>query len=881
MNSVDAHAPLREDVRLLGEILGGTLKEQVGEHLYHTVEEIRSLAKAARSGDKTAFDTLHQRLAGLDLDAAIAVARAFSLFLNLANIAEQHHRVRRSRAWLRDHTASPLHGSLEEAVTRLIKQGVAPEKLFKATTQLYVGLVLTAHPTEVTRRTLLQKYNRIARFLDQRDRQDLLPSEQAGVLTGLRREIVAAWQTDEIHRRKPTPTEEARWGLIVLENTLWDVIPMYARQLDQVLRKHTGKPLPLDIMPIRFGSWMGGDRDGNPYVTPEVTREVCLSARWMAAELYLYEIDELRGELSMQRCDEHVRAIVGDAREPYRELLKDVRTQLASTMKFYEDRLANREPSDDPIYTNPQELLQPLKVAFESLNACGAGAVAEGRLLDLIRRISCFGLTLMELDIRQEASRHTDALDEVTRYLGLGSYAEWSEAQRQEFLLRELNNRRPLIPADLPASDRVRDVLDTFVVLAEQGPGSLGSYIISMATNPSDVLAVALLQKEAGVARPLRVVPLFETLTDLENAATCIDQLFSFEWYRNHIDGHQEVMIGYSDSGKDAGRLTANWALYCAQEQLMEVGNKHGVRITLFHGRGGSTGRGGAPTHAAILSQPPGSVGGHLRVTEQGEVIQAKFGLTGVALRNLELYTSAVLEATLAPPPQPHPAWRDLMDKLSATAVKAYRSIVREDPNFVPYFRAATPEAELATLEIGSRPARRRTGGGIETLRAIPWVFAWTQTRHNLPVWLGVGEALHQALGDGLEEKLKEMSSQWPFFRTTLDLIEMVLAKTDPEISSRYDHVLVSPDLRGIGQEIRDRYNIAYTSILQVTGHAIPLEEHPIIRRSIEVRNPYVDPLNLLQIELLKRCREKEDERLRDALHIVINGIAAGMRNTG
>jgi phosphoenolpyruvate carboxylase len=881
MEKTQTVAPLREDIRQLGQLLGETLREQGGEELFWTVESIRSLAKEARSGRAGTRQELEQRLAGLDDAMIMPVVRAFSHFLNLANIAEQHHRVRRSRAYLREPQAKAVRGSLEDMFGRLDESKIYPERLYETICNLQIGLVLTAHPTEVTRRSLLKKHNRIAELLEFQDRRDLTPEERDEADTALKREITAAWQTDEIRQRRPTPVDEARWGFAVVEQTLWDVIPRYARRLDKLLQQHAGRRLPLDVSPLRFGSWMGGDRDGNPRVTARVTREVCILARWMAATLYEQEVDALIDELSLQRADSDVRAQVGDAWEPYRVMLKRVRARLRVTIHWLEARLEGKRPPAGESYLNYDDLAQPLLDCYYSLQRCGAGIVAEGRLLDLLRRLACFRLTLMRLDVRQEASRHTAVLDAVTQALGLGSYAEWSEEERQAFLIRELESRRPLIPRDFQGDEQVQETLDTFKVMAEVGPESLGAYVISMASNPSDILAVELLQKEAGVKYPLRVVPLFETLKDLQGANDSLERLLGIPWYRERIQGHQEVMLGYSDSGKDAGHMMAAWALYQTQEALVATCRRHGIRLTLFHGRGGTIGRGGGPSHAAILAQPPGSVDGTIRVTEQGEVIQAKYGLPAIALRSIELYTTSVLEATLQPPAPPRPEWRQVMDTLSTTAMGAYRRLVRETPEFIEYFRAATPEQEIAGLTIGSRPARRRTGGGIETLRAIPWIFSWTQTRLLLPAWLGVGEALNNALGGELEPQVRIMARDWPFFRTFLDMVEMVLAKGDPQVAAQYDRRLVPEQLLPLGEELRQRFYTTLECILKISGHERPLQDFPVVRRSVDVRNPYVDPLNLLQVELLYRVRHGGEENLRKSLMVAINGIAAGMRNTG
>ncbi len=880
MSDNRSDAPLREDIRQLGGLLGSTIHEQSGVTVYETIEEVRGLAKEARAGDGNAGRELEKRLGELPDEMIVPVVRAFSQFLNLANIAEQHHRIRRSRAWVRDPETGPLRGSLEEFFKRMLPH-TEPADLHATIANLDIELVLTAHPTEVMRRSLLQKYNHIAELLDQGDRVDPTPEEIEEVHQSLRREITAAWETDEIRRRRPAPQDEARWGLAVIEQTLWDVVPHYLRRLDRILTRQTGEGLALDAAPIHFGSWMGGDRDGNPRVTANVTREVCLLNRWKAVELYEREINELIEELSMQTANAELRDWVGDAWEPYRTALKAVRDRLLATRHWIEARLAGRRPAEALIYWRTEELREPLMVCYRSLHDTGGAVIAEGRLKDLLRRLSVFGLTLMRVDIRQESTRHSDVLDALTQALGIGSYTAWDEAERQRFLIRELDSRRPLIPRDFDADEAVTEVLDTLRVVAEMGNSSLGAYVISMASKPSDILAVKLLQKEMGVADPLRVVPLFETLSDLEGAQTTLEQLLDIPWYRAHIDGVQEVMIGYSDSAKDASHMAAAWGLYQTQEQLVATARDKGIKLTLFHGRGGSIGRGGGPTHAAILSQPPGSVDGRLRVTEQGEVIQAKFGLKGIAERNLELYTTAVAEATLAPPNPPEAGWRGLMDQLAATSCRVYRDMVRETPDFIEYFRHATPEHEISHLAIGSRPARRKPTLGVDSLRAIPWIFAWTQTRLLLPAWLGAGDALREALDAGREADLQHMYQAWPFFRAFIDMQEMVLAKSDPAVAAWYDQRLVPEALHGLGEDLRKRLVETRHGVLTVSGHENPLDEAPVVQRSVGVRNPYVDPLNLLQVELLDRVRHGHEEDLREALMICINGIAAGMRNTG
>lgn len=883
-----SHQPLRDDVRLLGALLGETLRAVEGEELYLAVENVRALAKSARHGGDADLVALERQLAELPVATALTVARAFAHFLTLANIAEQHHRVRRRRDYQRHPEARPQRGSFARSVARLIEAGVAPAELRDAIGRLRVELVLTAHPTEVVRRTLRQRHRRIGDLLAARDRADLTPAERDAVVDDLRREVAAAWKTDEVRHRRPTPLDEVKWGLVVFEQTLWDAVPAVLRSLDRACQAAIGEALPLEAAPIRFGSWMGGDRDGNPTVTPDVTRQACLLARWMAADLYLAEVSALRGELSMRDASGELRGRVGDAPEPYRTLLRDVCDRLRATRwaasAELEGRARNRETPAP--YRAAGELAEPLGLCYRSLEATGAGIIARGRLLNILRRLACFGLTLVRLDLRQEAARHTEALDAITRRLGDGSYGEWDEAARQAWLCGELESGGSRTVTLLEAGDSfdqdVQDVLETFRVAATVPPGSLGAYVISMAREPSDVLAVELLQSAAGVDPPLRVVPLIETVGDLRVAGEAVRHLLAIPWYRRRIAGRQEIMLGYSDSAKDGGRLAASWELYRAQEAIVAACREADVAVTLFHGRGGTVGRGGGPTHLAIQSQPPGSVDGTLRVTEQGEMIDAKFGLPGIAVRTLELYLTATLEATLLPGAQASPAWCGLMSDLADRSRAAYRRMVYERPEFLDYFRATTPERELAHLNIGSRPARRAAGAGIESLRAIPWVFAWTQTRLMLPAWLGVGAALAAAIEEGRLPQLRQMYREWPFFHSTVDLIEMVLAKASPEIAARYDAHLVPEPLRPTGADLGSGLRQTIEAILAVTEHRELLQENRVLRRSIDVRNPYVDPINIVQIEVLRRLRrEGESPALLDALTVCVNGIAAGMRNTG
>ncbi len=887
-------APLREDVRLLGNLLGETLKQHAGQDLFNQIEQIRALAKGARDGQIEAEKQLEQLFLGLKDEEILPLTRAFSHFLNFANIAEQYHVVRSRRQAEFDEQA-PSPNPLPHLFEKFKTQQINEQQLFQQLCDLKIELVLTAHPTEVSRRTLIQKYDDITDCLSQLDQQKLTPRERQQTLATLKQLISSAWQTDEIRQHRPTPVDEAKWGFATIEQTLWNAVPKFVRELNELTQRHCEQSLPLTVAPIRFASWMGGDRDGNPNVTHKITQEVLWLSRWQAADLYLRDIENLRWELSIQHCSEELAQALGEPHpEPYREYLRETRERLKATRYCLGQRLQGLEADDRNIIRNKDELLQPLLLCYRSLVDSNLAEIANGQLLDFIYRVNCFGIELLKLDIRQESGRHRQAISAITEYLGLGNFESWTEQARQNFLIQELQSKRPLLPKYLnePEGSLIQhpDVLEVFATmrtLAEQPPESLGAYIISMAEYPSDVLAVLLLQKEAGIQQPLRVVPLFETLKDLDGAAKTMDTLFSMHWYKQHIHAKHEVMIGYSDSAKDAGFMSANWAQYRAQEELTAIAQKHGVQLTLFHGRGGSISRGGAPTQQALFSQPPGSISGAIRVTEQGEMIRFKFGLEGIALQNLEIYTAATLEATLLPPPVPKQEWRALMNQMTDLSVKVYRQTVRENPHFVSYLRTVTPELELQMLPLGSRPAKRKVSGGIESLRAIPWVFAWTQIRLMLPAWLGTGTAINQ-VHEQHKNTLDEMLEQWPYFQTLIDMLEMVLSKSDADIALYYEsHLTQDQDLKLLGVELRQRLQNAVDTLLSLKGESKLLSNNEVLDQSMQVRKPYLLPLHLLQAELMKRRRlylsthQSEHTPVDHALMVSIAGIAAGLRNTG
>ncbi|XKE46831.1 phosphoenolpyruvate carboxylase [Halomonas organivorans] len=881
--SHDLHESLRDNVRILGDSLGRTIADDLGEGFVDRIETIRGLAKQGRQGEADSQRELIEYLRALPDRDLLPVTRAFNQFLNLANIAEQHYRARFRRVEDYKPGAQPVLGELLERARR---EGHSPRKLVESLARMRVELVLTAHPTEVIRRTLIQKYDAIDDCLTALESSAGYPERGARAQGRLEELIGQAWHTDEIRHERPTPVDEAKWGFAVIENSLWQAVPDFHRDLDNLLLETAGERLPLDAAPLRFASWMGGDRDGNPNVTAKVTREVLLLGRWMAADLYLRDLEQLKIELSMWKANSALKAEVGDVAEPYRELLKRLLIKVEATRDWAKARLDGKSFDGGPIIETRDQLYAPLLTCYRSLCDVGLDTIANGVLLDTLRRVAVFGVTLTKLDLRQEAGRHEQVMEELTDGLGLGHYRDWSEEERQDFLLAELASRRPLIPRRWECSAETREVLDTFRVVGGEHAEALGTYIISMAAQPSDVLTVALLMKEVGGEATLPIAPLFETLDDLNRAGDVIDRLLALPGYRELAGDRQEVMIGYSDSAKDAGQLAAAWAQYRAQEALVEVCRRHGVDLTLFHGRGGTVGRGGGPAHAAILSQPPGSVNGSLRVTEQGEMIRFKFGQPEIALRSMEIYACAVLEASLLPPPAPEPAWREEMDRLAEVAHRAYVGVVREDPDFVPYFRSVTPETALSRLPLGSRPAKRRQEGGVETLRAIPWIFAWTQTRLMLPAWLGSGEAFAQRLEEeGGREVLREMRDRWPFFGTYLDMLEMVLAKADSGIAAYYEHRLVDePALQALGTRLRERFARLNEAVLEILDQQELLESTPLIRQAVEVRNPYIDPLHGLQAELLQRNRDADGAISADlsrALMVTMAGIAAGLRNTG
>ncbi|KPZ54774.1 MULTISPECIES: phosphoenolpyruvate carboxylase [unclassified Pseudoalteromonas] len=879
----EQYAALRGNVNLLGQLLGQTIKDAQGQAILDKVEEIRALSKSSRSGNEDDRQALIEVLHALSDEELLPVARSFNHFLNLANVAEQFHTVSRFND-VGFCQLNPLTQTLKTLTAKAKEGQLDSNHLAETLSKLHINLVLTAHPTEVTRRTMINKQVELSECLASLERKDNLEQERTAILNRIAQLISQAWHTDDIRRSRPTPIDEAKWGYAVIENSLWHAVPRFLREFSEQVKEHLSLELPIDYSPIEFTSWMGGDRDGNPFVTAQVTSEVLDHGRWMALNLYIQDLKTLCAELSMSDASDELIELAGQEFEPYRAVIKKLKTQVAETVAHLGAKIKNKRSDSQDLITDINQIKHPIEVCYRSLLKCNMKVVADGLLLDLLHRINSFGLRLAKLDVRQDSDRHSDVFSELTRHLGLGDYNQWQEQDKQAFLLTELNSRRPLIPKNWQPSPEVQEVLDTFDVIAQQDENTFGLYIISMARTASDILAVQLLLKESGCQFDLPVAPLFETLDDLNAGSDVITTLLDNVWYRGHIKNTQNVMIGYSDSAKDAGMMAAGWAQYEAMDKLVQLADERGIELVLFHGRGGTVGRGGAPAAQALHSQPPGSLKGGLRVTEQGEMIRFKFGLPDVALQSLNIYAGAVLQSNLLPPPEPKPQWREVMKLISEQSCEHYRNVVRHDENFVPYFRMATPELELSKLPLGSRPAKRNPNGGVESLRAIPWIFAWSQNRLMLPAWLGALTGLKAALDKYGLETLHEMSLQWPFFRARLEMLEMVFSKADSWLSEHYDNALVEDMYKPLGVSLRKELEEAISLVQSLSPQNSLLADQPWIKESIALRNPYTDPLNVLQVELLRRARSSEkgsEGDIDNALMITMTGIAAGMRNTG
>ena len=880
---------LREDIRYLGNILGRVIKKQEGESFFNLVEKIRKLSKAnkANNNSKHSYNRIIREIKKLNPKNTLKLTRAFTHFMNFINLAESIDASRSLNIYENDKkNISNKNIFIEEIFEELFENKKIPDsKIYNLAKNLNIGIVLTAHPTEVKRRTLIQKYHTITEILEQRELLKSFPTKLKLLDKKLYDEFTIIWNTDDLKRVKPTPFDEARWGLAIIEDSLWETIPKVYRRLNSIFVQNMGKGLPKNFNPIEFGSWMGGDRDGNPFVTSKVTKEVILLSRWEAAKLYEKALTKIIRSYSMQNCSKKISSKVGSTYEPYRVFLRPLRDKMRNTHRSIEQHLIHKKPLDQTkLLSTKEEILKPLRIVRESLEENQNENIASGELLDLMRRAKCFGINLARLDIRQESSRHTQLMNEIIKNKFNKNYNKLSEDKKISLLKTLILSKKNLINKFNFKNKENKEVWSTFKALAEEPAECLGAYVISMTTSASDILSISFLQKEAKIKEQLRVVPLFETLDDLINAKSIMESLFSKAWYRKLIKNKQEVMIGYSDSSKDAGKICASWHQYKAQESIVKLAKKYGVQVVFFHGRGGSAGRGGGPIQATLRSQPPSSVNGKIRITDQGEVIQQKYGYEPLAKYNLCSYIGAVTEATLNPPPVPKNNWRELIEKMSDISKSSYRKNINQSSEFIKYFKTVTPHVALGKLSIGSRPSKRKNIDNIKSLRAIPWVFAWTQIRLMLPAWLGSAEALRYANIKQFRKTLYDMEKNWPFFNSMLDMLDMVISKADPDISKIYEEYLADEKLKRVGQKLRFQFQVIKELNKKITPKEI-IKVRKEFRTSVFVRNIYSEVLNIIQpivISKIKKNKNKQHKKyLSDSLLTSIAGISAAMKNTG
>ncbi len=879
----------RENVKYLGNILGRVIKEQEGQKFFELVEKVRKLSKANKinSKDNRTNQTVIKAIKKLSPKNSFKLTRAFTHFMNFINLADLIDASRKLNEYENSNKKTSNNNIfIEEIFEDLFRnKKISETKIYNTAKNLKIGIVLTAHPTEVKRRTLIQKYHNIIEILEQRDLLKNFPSKLVVLEKKLFDELTIIWNTDDLKRIKPSPFDEARWGLAIIEDSLWDTIPKVYRRLNSIFVQNMNKGLPKNFNPIEFGSWMGGDRDGNPNVTADVTRKVILLSRWEAAKLYEKALTKIIRSYSMEKCSKKILKSVGKSFEPYRVFLRPLRDKMRITHRSIEQHLVNKKPLDhNNLLSSREEILKPLRVVRESLEQNQNENLASGELLDLMRRAKCFGINLARLDIRQESSRHSQVISEYVKKKYKKNYLKFSENEKIEFLKKQILSKKNQLNKFQFSNRENKEVWSTFKILANEPSECLGAYVISMTNSASDLLSVIFLQKEANIENKLRVVPLFETLDDLINAKEIMKKLFSQSWYRKVIKNEQEVMIGYSDSSKDAGKICASWHQYKAQEEIIKLSKKYNINVTFFHGRGGSPGRGGGPIQSTLRSQPPNSVRGKIRITDQGEVIQQKYGYEPLAKYNLCSYISAVTEATLKPSPVPKASWRSLIEKMSEISKNSYRKNINQSSNFIKYFETVTPHKALGKLSIGSRPSKRKNIDTIKSLRAIPWVFAWTQIRLMLPAWLGSAEALRYSYIKQFRKTLFDMERNWPFFNSMLDILDMVITKADPEISKIYEEHLADESLKRVGKKLRFQFNVIKKLNKKITPKEI-IAARKQFRTSIGVRNIYSEVLNIVQpiaIKKIKTIKNKKDkEYLNDTLLTSIAGIAAAMKNTG
>ncbi|WP_066272207.1 phosphoenolpyruvate carboxylase [Hydrogenophaga palleronii] len=932
----DKDQPLIDDIRLLGRILGDVIREQEGQAAFDLIEQIRQLSVAFRlHADQSADKALKKLLKGLSGDRAVSVIRAFTYFSHLANLAEDRHHIRR-RA-VHEHAGDTQEGSLARTLQRLQKAGIEPAEVVRTLADAHISPVLTAHPTEVQRKSILDAERAIARLLSERDDPQRLPRERADIEAQIRARVTQLWQTRLLRFTKLTVADEIENALSYYEATFLTQIPRLYRELEDGLGAGNSDGDDVDLIApfLRMGQWIGGDRDGNPNVTADTLQLALDSQADMALRHHLTQLHHLGAELSVSAVltsvSPEMQALAERSPdtnphrldEPYRRALTGMYARLAATLQHLTGREAARHAiaPQDP-YTSAKELLADLRTIEASLKANHGAALARARLQPLMRAVQVFGFHLATVDLRQSSDKHEEVVAELLAAARIEpQYSALDEAGKRAVLLRQLNDARPLrVPGTVYSPHTLGElaIFDTARSGRERfGAQAIRHAIISHTETVSDLLELLLLQKEAGLMRgtlaedavcDLIVVPLFETIEDLRNAAPIMRDYLALPGVRAMVrrgaaDGYseQDIMLGYSDSNKDGGIFTSNWELYRAEIALVELfdtlnkGSDKPLQLRMYHGRGGTVGRGGGPSFQAILAQPPGTVRGQIRLTEQGEVIGSKYANPEIGRRNLETLVAATLEATLLKSTRNAPAaFLAAADEISRQSMAAYRALVYDTPRFAEYFFAATPIREIAELNIGSRPASRKATQKIEDLRAIPWGFSWGQCRLTLPGWYGFGSAVHSFLHrDGpkgvaaQKALLQKMVKQWPFFSTLLSNMDMVLAKSDLALASRYSELMPDKRLRNqVFKAIELEWQRTADALALITGDKQRLVNNAALQRSMRHRFPYIDPLHHLQVELVRRYRAGEhgadrDERVRRGIHISINGIAAGLRNTG
>ncbi|MDE1151051.1 MAG: phosphoenolpyruvate carboxylase [Micavibrio sp.] len=861
--TVDTLKPLAHNIHLLGAVLGDTICRFEGEKLFLRIEKIRRLSQKARLGSKPAQHEIEHVLEGLTHDEKYKVAKAFTEFLRLANLSEQVHRIRRRHDYSKA-GSKPQRGSPKDTFARLLKSGISKKDIKKALADIQIELVLTAHPTEAMMPQAIRAYRNLAECLLKLDSAEYTDTDRALFRQEIESVITHLWLSGVVRERKPTPLDEARYGLELTERILWRAVPHFHYQMNTAYKSTIGDMSDLFPRPIRFASWMGGDRDGHPGVTSATTKEALLETSHAVTARYLEALADLR----------NIYVFDHDARG------KKMRDGCQGKLSLMEESLRafRRDlPKGRAAYSRLQFLTQ-LYDLQKFLARNKAEALGRDALQELIWRVRVFGLCFLKLDMRQSSDMHDAA---IAALLGK-EYLEMPEAQRLKALTKALKTRGGFkAPQRLPKA--AAEVIKTLRVYNELPHDFFGPYIISMAEQPSHVFGVQFLMQAAGVKPQVNICPLFETPESLAAAKNVMTQLYAMPLYRRHAGSWQEIMVGYSDSAKRGGYLNSAWEIYQLQTNLIRLGKKNGIRTTFFHGRGGSVARGGGPVETALLALPRPHESHRIRITEQGEQINAKFGLPEVAERTMELYLSGFLEAILSKGVKAPAAWGQVMDRLGASSAAAFRKAVYETPDFMAHYQQLTPTNELSLMKIGSRPGKRKSDGNLDSLRAIPWVFGWTQSRTLLPAWLGIADAIDAEIKAGNLKTLQGMYKRWPFFQSALDLIEMVLAKADPEVTRYYSATLVEPRLQYLTDEYLNRLQQTKNAVLKVTGRKKILEEMPVLQRSIRLRSPYVDVLNILQVHLLKEYRALKNPpaALAKTLALTIGGISAGMRNTG